>query len=171
MDLMPGLVKFVRSIKSKDRIAVYHHTDTDGLCSAVIAAKAIERLTGRRPLQFVSKQNEVSITPIIIRRLKSKKITKLVCTDLCVDGNPATVREVEKFADILVIDHHKLYHNLNSPRTVFLKSEMVTSAYYPASKLAFDLFSRIININDLDWLAAAGTIADVAYKEWRGFID
>ena len=172
MDVMSGLIKFVRSIKSGDRVAVYHHTDTDGLCSSVIAAKAIERLIGRKiNLQLVSGQNVIIITPAIIRKLKSARITKLICTDLCIDENPITVKEVEKFADILVIDHHKLYHNISSPKTVFIKSVMITSAYYPASKMAYDLFLRIVNISDLDWLAAAGTIADGAYKEWRNFVD
>lgn len=172
MDVMPVFMKFIRNLKKTDRIAVYHHTDTDGLCSSVIAAKAIERLLGRKiNLQLVSGQNVVVITPAIIRKLKARKITKLICTDLCIDQNPKTAKEVEKFADILVIDHHKMYVNLSSPRISFIKSVMLTPAYYPASKMAYDLFSKIANIHDLDWVAAAGTIADGAYKEWRSFID
>lgn len=167
MDIVREVAKFVKGLKKSDRIAVFHHTDSDGICSGVIAAKSIERLTGRKVFEIPGIANNIIvITPPVIKQLKAWKINKLICTDLAVDQLPGTVKEVEKFAEILIIDHHKIYHNLSSPRTTFIKIE----DKMPASLGVYELFSKIVNISDLDWLAAAGTIADGQGPRWFSFI-
>ena len=42
--------RFCSNLKESDNIAIIHHSDADGICSALITAKAIERLAGKRPV-------------------------------------------------------------------------------------------------------------------------
>ena len=47
-----------------------------------------------------------------------------------------------------MLDHHKIYQDLNSEDVVFIKSQYIDEdldgSKYPVSKLSFDLFSNVI---------------------------
>lgn len=167
---------FVKHLKKTDKIAVLHDTDPDGICSGVIAAKAVERIRAKKiDLEIPKASGKVTITKEMIETLRKNKINKLITTDLAVDNDPATVKEAEKTCEILVIDHHKTVNNISSEKTVFIKSNHIRTdidaSQYPASKLAYDLFSRHTDMTDKDWIAAAGTISDSSAKTWPEFID
>lgn len=166
--------KFFESISKKDRVAVIHHTDPDGVCSGVIVSKLVERLRGKKiDLRHNQKGNIHFITPQTYSKLKSRKINKVIITDLTVDDFPGIVKRVEKFADILILDHHQVYHNLNSKKTVMIKPQMfcdVLPNKYPASKLSYDLCSTLVDLSDLDWVAAIGLIGDIATEPWAKWI-
>lgn len=166
--------KFFESISPEDRVAVIHHTDPDGVCSGVIVSKLVERLRGRKiDLRHNQKGNIHFITPQTYRKLKSRKINKVVITDLAVDDFPELVKRIEKFADILILDHHPIYHNLNSKKVVMVKPQMfcdVIPNKYPASKLSYDLGSMLTDLSDLDWVAAIGLIGDIATEPWNKWI-
>jgi single-stranded DNA-specific DHH superfamily exonuclease len=167
--------KFITSITPKDRVAVIHHTDPDGVCSGVIIAKVIERVRGKKiDLRHNQKGNVHVITPETFKLLKSRKINKLILTDLGADENPKFLKKIEKFADILIIDHHKIYNNLSSKKTVFIKPQLICGidpARYSASKLCYDLSMLVTIVSDLDWLAAVGSIGDIAVKPWTAWLN
>jgi single-stranded DNA-specific DHH superfamily exonuclease len=167
--------KFITSITPQDRVAVLHHTDPDGVCSGVIISKVVERLRGKKiNLRCNQKGNIHVITPKIFNLLKSKKINKLILTDLGTDENPEYLKKLEKFADILILDHHKIYNNLNSRKTVFIKPQLICSinpAKYAASKLCYDLGRLVANVSDIDWLAAVGSIGDIATNPWNAWLN
>ncbi|MFH1225364.1 MAG: DHH family phosphoesterase [Candidatus Diapherotrites archaeon] len=166
---------FVQGITARDRVCVLFHPDADGLCAAFIASNALKKLRGKgADLVHFQPRSETSVSEKTLRLLKKKKFTKLIVVDLSVDQNPATVRRAAKFLDVLVIDHHKIYADLNSAHTVFLKPQLLgrgDAASYPASKLCFDLFSSVVGLSDLRWIAAVGIIGDNAEKRWRAFIN
>lgn len=165
---------FFESITPEDRVAVIHHTDPDGVCSGVIVSKLIERLRGRKiDFRHNQKGNIHFITPQTYNKLKSRKINKVIITDLTVDDFPEFVKRAEKFADILVLDHHQIHHNLNSKKIVMIKPQMfcdILPNKYPASKLSYDLGSTLADLSDLDWVAAIGLIGDIATEPWGKWI-
>ena len=168
--------EFVKGISPKDTAAVLHHTDADGMCSGVIAAKALERITGRRVgLCMTQNYGEFIVTRDTIKKLRRAGINKVVITDLSVDETPKHIREIEEFAEILIIDHHKIYEDLNSRKTAFIKAQFISKEIdpgnYPASKLCYDLFSLFADLGDIDWIAACGILGDYSYKEWKNFVD
>ncbi|MBU2100032.1 hypothetical protein KKB11_02265, partial [Candidatus Micrarchaeota archaeon] len=165
--------KFIEDNKEK-RTAVLHHTDPDGVCSGIITAKALERITGKKPLLFHQNPGEITVTENTVKELKEKQIQFLVSVDLSVDQNPEPIKEIEEFAKILVLDHHKTYNELNSTETLMIKSKDLTGvegSKYPVSKLSFDLFSDLTDLKDLDWIACIGLLGDNAYSEWKDFVD
>jgi single-stranded DNA-specific DHH superfamily exonuclease len=165
---------FINSIAKDDVVAVMHHTDPDGVCSGVIIAKLIEKIRGKKiDLHINQAASEISVLDRTVKQLKEAKVNKLVMTDLSTDQAPANIGEIEKFAEILIIDHHKLYKDLNSEKTVFIKPQLVSGkkpGSYPAAKFCFDLASEIAEINELDWIAAIGLIGDCAFNAWKEFL-
>ncbi len=166
--------QFFKNIKPEDRVAIFHHNDCDGICSAVLAAKIVERMRNKRiDMRLNTEPGRVVITQDHIRDLRKSNITKLIAVDCCIDQEPKTVREVEKFSKILIIDHHRIYNNVTSIRTIFIKPQMLykkeDGAQYCVSKFLFDISP--ISISDLDWISAIGVIGDMNHKRWETFVN
>jgi len=164
---------FVKNLNKNDRIALLFHRDPDGLCSALIVSFALKKLKKIKvsialPLEY----NELDFN--LIKLLKRKGIEKIIIVDLGLDNMPHIVKALEEFASILLIDHHKIYADLNSEKTIFVKAQFLSSidgSKYPATKLCFDLFSKHVNLNDLSWIAAIGVNGDFGFNSWRSFIE
>jgi len=93
---------------------------------------------------------------------------------LNVDQEPKSIKEIEKFADVLILDHHSIQNDVNSKKTVMIKPQFfskIEPSRYCAAKLVYDLFSRRLNISDLKWLAVIGIYGDMAEKQWQDFIE
>jgi len=167
--------KFIDSIKKDDIVAVMHHTDSDGVCSGVIMAKVVERKRGKKvDLHINQKACEIAVLNRTVEQLKRANVNKLIITDLGVDQAPSNIKEIEKFAEILVMDHHKIYANIDSKKTLFLKPQLVSQknpAAYTAAKFCFDMASEILDMSDLDWVAAVGLIGDCAFNLWKDFLE
>lgn len=174
MEIIDKFKAYIKNIKKGDKVAVFYHAFcTDGLCSCIITSKAITKITNVKPAYHIHYVN-YHINDETIKFLKEKKITKAIFVDLSLDIDAEKIKEAENYSDLLIIDHHKYRTDLNSDKTVFCHSEFVRKdldgSMYPASKLAYDLFSLIENIGELDWLAAVGLIADMGYNNWKDFV-
>lgn len=160
---------FIDALTQNDKVALIFHRDPDGLCSAVITTKALERLKKLKlsvvlPLEYHELERD------LIEKLKAKGIEKIISLDLGLDNWPHIVKELEGFAFNLILDHHKIYANLSSEKTVFIKAQFLSDidgSKYPATKLCFDLFSRHTNIDDLSWIAVIGIHGDFGLNQWR----
>ncbi|MBI2598257.1 MAG: DHH family phosphoesterase [Candidatus Diapherotrites archaeon] len=165
--------KFALGLEKKDKIAVVYDSDPDGLSAAVIVSKAIQRLRGKKPeLVFFQQQSIVSLQESTIQKLKKHKINKLIILDLAVDQDAKQIKKAEKFAHLLVLDHHKTYKNISSKKTVFLKSNdfsFLDPSKYATAKLSFDLFAEVADIGDLKWLACVGLTGDYCISIWKNF--
>lgn len=173
MDYIQKFKDFINNIKVSDNIAIFYHSMcTDGLCSCIITSKAITKITNVIPKLYI--QNEHEITKENIKLLKDNYINKIIFVDLCPDKSFKDLRLLEKDHDILIIDHHKYLNNFNSDKTLFVHSEFIREdldgSKYPASKLCYDLFSKMINVVEFDWLAAVGLVSDMGYKSWAYFV-
>jgi len=174
---MSGLTDFkktILNIKKTDKLAIIYHPDADGFTSAFIASAAIERLCGRKPkLVFCQKRRHVEIVDRSVKKLKDAKINYVITVDLCVDQAPKNIKRIEKFAKLLIIDHHKTYYDLNSDNIVFIKANKISKldgSKYPASKMTYDLFSKLVNLEDISWVAAVGVMGDNATSTWKSFV-
>jgi single-stranded DNA-specific DHH superfamily exonuclease len=165
---------FISSITKKDRVAVIHHTDPDGVCSGVILSKLVERIRKKKIDFRINQRGNIHyITDDTIKRLKAKKINKVIITDLTVDEHPVGVKKLSEFASVLIIDHHPVYNDLDSKKIVMIKSFFVSdisSSRYCAAKLSYDLANLMVDLSDLDWLAAVGSIGDIATGPFRPWL-
>lgn len=153
---------YVASIKPSDRVAIFHHVDGDGICAGFITAEAIRRMHNIEPKLIPLDYGQMRDAKHVLRKIKN--FDKTIAVDLNLDE----VKEiVENIPNLLVLDHHPR----SLARDNIIKSEDLKSHYYPASIMAYDLFSKLINISDLDYIAAAGVIDDMGYQQNKAFID
>src|SRR3989344_2551023 len=143
---------FISNISEKDMVGIVSHTDCDGISAALIISKVIGKLES---LQLIS--YDFGAIDKAIEELKNKKINKVIFADLFID-NAERVKKMEKFAEILFIDHHPSENDFNSEKTIYLKAE----SEYPASYLCYYLFSKIQKIPS--WIAAVGITFDMPNK-------
>lgn len=169
--LLEKVDDFLRSITKKDKVCIIHDTDPDGICSAIIMAKCVERLRGRKiDLRLPLVKEQYGITPAMIEKIKQNKITRLITTDFSAEHDIKSLKEVEKQAKILIVDHHKIYSDYKSKKTILYKPQFFTTIEpnaYCTGKLAYDAARRVTNVEDLDWVAATSCISDIATKPWK----
>ena len=175
-ELFDRFKKFIEGIKKEDKVAVVHHTDPDGICSGVIAAKTVEKIRGKKiDLRLNQRGDQLFILPETAEQLKNLGVNKIIIVDMGVDQRPEQIKQIEGFCQILIIDHHKIYNDVSSKNTIFIKPQTMfddpSPASYCASKLCFDLCSEVVEISDLDWISAIGVIGDCTFTRWKDFLD
>lgn len=166
---------FFAGLSKTDRIALVFHCDADGFCSAVIAAKAIERLRGKKPdflkhVDYSVLYDGKDFSP----EFRRKKINKAIFLDLSIDQLPSLAKKFESFSTVLVLDHHKIYNDLSGKKTVFIKAQHLSeieAVRYPVSKMSFDLFGELVDISDLAWISCVGILGDMGYSQWKSLFD
>lgn len=162
---------FVKAIPVKARIGLFFDTDPDGIASAIIAAKALRKMRGRVPEVIVPVHH--SDFGEFGRIASEFRFDVAVIMDLPLDSIPKTAKVLERRARILNLDHHKFHSEISSERTLLIKPQMISKiepSRYPTAKMCFDLFSRLADVSELDWIAATGIIGDHAWEKWEGFI-
>ena len=166
--------RFINSIDNKDIIAVMPDTDVDGLSSGVLVYKCLEKIKNKTPEILQFQHTRSCITDDTMNYFKNKGVTKIIITDQAFDQVPEQIKEAESFADILIIDHHKFYNDLNSKKTTLIKSEMLEKgnegSQYCAVKMVYDLFSEITDISEFDWIATLGIITDNNFLTFKTFV-
>ena len=166
---------FFRNLTRKDRIAILHDKDPDGICAGVIIAKQVQRMRGKKiEMRLHAPGSAYSLTPQLVTRMRRQHINVFIITDISADHEPMLVRKVARFARVILIDHHKLYTKFKEKNILVLKPQLlyknVKPSTYAASKFAYDLGNRLVDLRDLDWLAATGSIADIATKPWKRWL-
>lgn len=148
---------FIGHLDEKDKIVLISHVDLDGIGAAKIANSVIDTDL----IKFLQ-YNEINND--LVEILKVDGYNKIIVTDLYIEDE-SVLRGLEKFADILILDHHPAEKDWNSDKIIYIKAE----AGYCATDLCYRLFGKVKNLENLDWLVACACIADfcnVKNKDW-----
>jgi len=163
---------FIKSISPKDKLAVIYDTDMDGISSGVITVKALEKLGISVNFQRSRTPGTRIITQDLIDIFKNKEITKIIFLDLPVEGY-SNVNVLDEY-NVMVIDHHPIIEESNKKITTIKSFDLadgIKGHKYCTANVVYDLFSELINISELDWIAATGMIGDITYEEHKEWID
>jgi RecJ-like exonuclease len=144
--------KFLRDIENKPVEIISHH-DTDGITSAAILAKTIERLDKPFSVKIV-KQFE----PSILSEIKSSNVT------IFLDLASSYLNELNKLENIYIIDHHEIPGDIPD-KINFINPHEFDEEEISAAGLTY-LFSKSIDEKnkDLANLAVIGMIGDMLDK-------
>src|SRR3989344_1117391 len=151
--------EFIGKLGDKDKIALISHTDLDGVIVPYVANKVV----AADILLFL---NYEDLNHKLVLSLKGKKVNKIIFTDLYIkDEN--FLKELEKFAEVLILDHHLAKKDWNSDKITFIKCE----EGYCAGYLCYELFSKIQNLEKIDWLVACACVADYCHVKTIGLLE
>jgi single-stranded DNA-specific DHH superfamily exonuclease len=158
MKYMKEAVEFLNNIKKTDEILIVFNNDGDGICSCSLVMKFLE-ITGRKKPYIISQP--MPMDKNIINKIKSTFPQKIIFLDLVVDQQEDIVKKIRGFADILIIDHHKIQKNLNG-RTIVHYNPRFTKkdAYQSTSYCVYKIISQLVDVKDVLWIAAVGMISD-----------
>jgi len=142
---------FIKGLNEKDKVALISHVDLDGIASA----RAANKVLSADMLKFVV---YADIDDKLVESIKKNKINKVILTDIGITREEI-LRKIEKFADVLIIDHHEFERDFNSSKTTFMNTNKYCAAF-----LCYYLFSKVQDIEGLDWLVTCACIADNVYS-------
>ena len=167
--------KIAKSYSKKDKIALIHDLDADGISAAVIVMHSLEIFRGKGPdLVVTQRYKTVEILPETIGAISAAGISKVIIVDMASEQVFDSLKKLESVVGhVLILDHHKRYTYPSSKGVLILKSQDVSGidpSRYPASKLVFDLFSRLVNLSQFSWIAAIGVLGDNQLKQWETFV-
>ncbi|MEM5778070.1 MAG: DHH family phosphoesterase [Candidatus Aenigmatarchaeota archaeon] len=164
-------IEFIK--KCNEKTAIIYDIDGDGISSAALIAKTINRIFYYMPYAFPMRYNFFSNNKIYNNVIK-KKIKNIIILDIAVDEEPVYVLKIAKKAKVLVLDHHQVHKDLNKFNILHVNPyfwDKENSSKYCVSKLAFDICNKIVNIEDLAWLAGLGIINDYCGSYWKKFLN
>jgi single-stranded-DNA-specific exonuclease len=147
---------FLRALAPSARVVVFCHFDADGLAAGALFGRGLRRM-GFTDVQVVpSGRGENAFSAGARERLAALRPDALIVTDLGVHR-----AGVLPGVPTLYVDHHRPDGEPDDAAVVL--------AYgwdpIPASAwLAYDLLSPLVDVDDLAWIAAIGTISDLGEK-------
>jgi nanoRNase/pAp phosphatase (c-di-AMP/oligoRNAs hydrolase) len=168
--------RFLMSFSADEKVALVHDADPDGLCSAVLMNKLLQRLRGKPADLHLTppKGTRNTVHPDTIAALKKKRVSKVIFTDLGVHEDAKLIKKLEKDFQMLIIDHHSFFSDITSERTVLAMPQLIADdiepARYASTKIAYDIANRHTGMEDCDWIAAIGIISDMASSAWPDFL-
>ena len=163
--MLDKAAEFIKDCDPKDTTIVYHVGCGDGISAAVILAKTFERYFGDRPKLTYGNPNYLSTLRI--------NTSRVIFVDIPADQDTDFILKLAESAEIAIFDHHVYTEDLNKHGILHVHPEFfskIKGVRYPGAKLSYDICSRVTNIDDLDWIAAIGTIHDVGGEQWHDFI-
>jgi len=151
------LFNFIKDLSDKDKVAIFSHTDVDG----IVAAKIVNQVIGADIIRFM---NYSEINDDLLKWIKEKKINKIFMSDISFPDRKF-LRRVEKLAKVVIVDHHTFKEDLNTEKSVFINAQGFCASY-----LCYYLFSRTQNLENYDWLVVCASLYDWLYEKNRDWM-
>src|SRR3989338_2168927 len=155
---MKNAADFLRNIKSKDNIVIIYNNDADGICSCILIKKLLEKTAKNAPLTI---SQPMPTEKNLIRKIQTTLPTKIIFLDLAIDQQQDVMKKLVRLCDILIIDHHQITKDANSPNVVHCNPRFSNpKIYQSATYLSYKLCSEISDMSEHLWIAAVGMIGD-----------
>jgi single-stranded DNA-specific DHH superfamily exonuclease len=159
----PFVKKFIENLKPEEEILLIFHQDVDGLCSAAITFFALKKLGLKASAISADIENRKEILK------RGKKFSKIILLDLPISGIEKSIANLEK--KFFIIDHHEL-PKLKIKNTFFFNPRIFNKKIYqPASYVAYKFFSRLIDLENKEWIAVLGTIGDYGFEDCKDLLN
>ncbi len=144
---------FLCGLDPARRVVVFCHFDADGLAAGALFGRGLRRM-GFTDVQVVpSGRGENAFSEVARQRLAALRPAALIVTDLGVQA-----AGVLPGVPTLYVDHHR-------PEGEPADAAVVLGYGWdpiPASAwLAYELLAPLADVEDLDWIAAVGTLSDL----------
>src|SRR5437879_9481480 len=134
IELFEKARSFVLNIKTGEKVFLFSHDDTDGITSALIFKKCLEKL-GKKVSKFFTLKIDESKT--LFSELMNCK--KAIVLDLPFDKYKKRFISAKK--EILFVDHHMVHEDVNNEKVVYLNPRLENpETYQPVAYLSYKIF-------------------------------
>lgn len=166
---MNSAIGFIKKIKPTDGVVIIFHNDGDGICAASILLKLFEKLGLRHP--YIISQ-PMPTDKNMLKRIQTSVPDKIIFLDLAIDQQQPVLKKVRGICDVLIIDHHVIFKNMNNGNIVHLNPRLKNkNIYQSASYVTYKLCSEIADMADYLWMACVGAIADYDLNDSKDIIE
>jgi len=150
---------FLKRIKSDEKLLLMYHTDIDGVCSGAIVFTGLKRMG-------IKVSKALPSSEIVKKIDEMEKFDTIITTDIPFDKKKFILAK-KRF---LIIDHH--------PEPDFNRKDVVMvnprfekkDIYQSASYVAYKFFSKVVNLEDMEWMAVVGSIGDYSLKDCKDLL-
>lgn len=154
----------IKWVKESDRIVLIYHFDTDGCSSGALIYKLLQKYE-KTPI--LALPCTPTLPDNVVKKIKNVLPDLVVFVDLSIDQHKEKVLDLSEDRRLVIIDHHQIQNDMNRSNIIHLNSMFTSDKYTPCAKYIFDLFE----LEDFDWIAAAGVVGDSGVSEWKEFVE
>lgn len=164
MELTDKIDRIEELLSKKKKIFVYHR-DSDGVTSTALLLRYFP--ADSFSLEYANLDSGTVYT------ILEKRPEVVVLLDLAVDQYWENIKELEKKADVLMIDHHLFDRDLNSDKTLYINPRLKEKGIYLSnSYLIYHLLKKMGKpVEKLSWIAGIGVIGDFAFEEGKDVLE
>lgn len=151
---------FLDKLSKKDKVGIITHDDLDGMVSALLVENILKstesELSG---IKFIGYEQGMLIKPI--KYFKSKKVNKIILTDMNVDNSdPENFNKIKSNLDIFLIDHHPINPDFKYTKNILKSKSEDCSAW-----VLYNLAKDYIDIKKFEKLVCATMIAEYSFSD------
>lgn len=148
-----AFLSFLQAVPRESPLLILSHADADGLCAGAILHTALQRAGYSRLRLLITGKGEHAYTRGTRQTLEEVAPPYLLVVDLGCKPDP-----VLPGVPTLFVDHHR---PLGVPEGGVLISSYTWQPIPNSSLLAWWLSASLAPVDDLDWMAAMGTLSDL----------
>jgi single-stranded DNA-specific DHH superfamily exonuclease len=157
MNRFESAITFLRDIKPTDGIVIVFNNDVDGICACVLVKKWLAHI-GVEP--YIIAQ-PMPPDKNLIRRIQTGLPNKIIFLDMAIDQQPVLLKTLKGIADILLIDHHVISHDMSEHNIIHYNPRFEDPRRYQStSYVVYKIVARLMDIDEWLWVAALGAVAD-----------
>lgn len=163
----PVLKQIVHEILNAEKVAVFGDYDVDGISSAVIMKKALDKIGIKNYVRLPERKEGYGIKPFHIHELKAKGFNTVITVDNGITAFEA-VEEAKKLGmKVIITDHHEP-KKIVPPADIIFDPKLYNSYQdYSGAGVAFLVARELLRAknlsvtDDLLQLAGLATVADI----------
>ncbi len=145
--------EFIQPLAKSDRLVALHDSDADGLTAGVVWQRAFDRMGFESVIRVVPDRERNAWTAANQQKVREANPDRLFVMDLGSQDH-----QVIPGVPTCFIDHH---HPEGVPTGDTLISAYTWEPVPNTSLLIWELCCPLVDISDLEWIAAIGTVSDL----------
>ena len=165
---MKKAVDFLNNISEKDDIVVVFNNDGDGICSCVLLNKFLAK-TGRKKPYIINQP--MPMDKNIIQRIQTTVPHKIIFLDIAADQQQNVLKKLGGICDIMIVDHHQIFKNMNSKNIVHYNPRMEQhDVYMSTSYCVYKICSKLSDMSEDLWIAGVGMVSDYNLNDSKDLV-
>ena len=164
---MKTVIKFLKEIEEGDNVIVICHNDADGICSAVLLNKYLKS----KDIDTDFIVQPMPVDENLVGRLKSYFPKNIIIVDIAIDQQLSLIKNLNKMANVAVIDHHQIENDLNKIGVVHYNPRFEDkNVYQSASYCTYKICSKLMDMKKWLWVTGVGMVADYALGDSKDLV-